>query len=244
MKKQIANLARKNYRFLSAEDLFNYLSGRLNLSRKCILLTFDDGYLHNYTHALPILRKYSARATFYVSTRYLDSGKPFPFLTKGTDTRDDSLLPLGAEQVKDMRSSGMEIASHSHDHVDYMNLDESEMSEQIRSSQSGLEAIIGPAFKSFVVPYGLWGPPAGQLKKILEKQAFQGAFLGQWGTAKIGCDRFDLPRIPIYGTDGPVSFFLKTRGASDWVGTLHKVWHRYRTGSLFKERYGKPVECN
>ncbi len=38
-------------------------------------ITFDDGYADNATIALPILKKYSISATFFVSTSFLDGGR-------------------------------------------------------------------------------------------------------------------------------------------------------------------------
>jgi peptidoglycan/xylan/chitin deacetylase (PgdA/CDA1 family) len=37
-----------------------------------VLITFDDGYRDNYTAALPILKRYGARATFFVATGFVD----------------------------------------------------------------------------------------------------------------------------------------------------------------------------
>ncbi len=37
-----------------------------------IIITFDDGYRDNLTNALPILEKYSAPATIYISTRFIE----------------------------------------------------------------------------------------------------------------------------------------------------------------------------
>ena len=35
-------------------------------TEKTIVMTFDDGYLDNYTNVLPLLKKYNATATFFV----------------------------------------------------------------------------------------------------------------------------------------------------------------------------------
>ena len=42
-----------------------------------VVLTFDDGYVDNWEKALPILQKYDVPATFFISTGYIDTGKPF-----------------------------------------------------------------------------------------------------------------------------------------------------------------------
>jgi peptidoglycan/xylan/chitin deacetylase (PgdA/CDA1 family) len=37
-----------------------------------VMITFDDGYLDNYTDAFPVLKRYRAPATFFVTTGFLD----------------------------------------------------------------------------------------------------------------------------------------------------------------------------
>ncbi len=55
--------ASKKYKFCSLDD------GLLlqNDSSPCCHITFDDGYKDNLEYALPILKKYSAHATIYIS---------------------------------------------------------------------------------------------------------------------------------------------------------------------------------
>jgi peptidoglycan/xylan/chitin deacetylase (PgdA/CDA1 family) len=43
--------------------------------KKRVIITFDDGFRNNATVAAPILRKYSAPALFFISTRHLEPGK-------------------------------------------------------------------------------------------------------------------------------------------------------------------------
>jgi peptidoglycan/xylan/chitin deacetylase (PgdA/CDA1 family)/CelD/BcsL family acetyltransferase involved in cellulose biosynthesis len=41
-----------------------------------VLLTFDDGYRDNYTHAFPVLKAHGVRAAFFVATGFLDRPRP------------------------------------------------------------------------------------------------------------------------------------------------------------------------
>ena len=49
-------------------------------SEKVVAITFDDGYLDNYTQAYPLLKKYNACATLYlVVDRHDDSSFVFVY---------------------------------------------------------------------------------------------------------------------------------------------------------------------
>ena len=52
---------------VGVDDLRGFAHGR-RLPRNPLVITFDDGYLDNHLAAVPILRKYDARAIFFVAT--------------------------------------------------------------------------------------------------------------------------------------------------------------------------------
>jgi peptidoglycan/xylan/chitin deacetylase (PgdA/CDA1 family) len=45
--------------------------------KPAIIITFDDGYIDNYTNAMPLLEKYELPATFFISTLNIDKQKGF-----------------------------------------------------------------------------------------------------------------------------------------------------------------------
>lgn len=69
----------QRYHFVSLADAVQMLQGHKPVEPYSVVLTFDDGYRNNITHALPILRRYNAPATFFVPTGFLDNPRPFWF---------------------------------------------------------------------------------------------------------------------------------------------------------------------
>jgi len=65
---QYLRILSKHYRFVPLLDAVEMLGGRRPIQPYSLVLTFDDGYRNNITHALPILRRHSAPATFFVPT--------------------------------------------------------------------------------------------------------------------------------------------------------------------------------
>ena len=67
---------KENYTIVSTGELVRQLeSGRLK--NRLLALTFDDGYLDNYTSAKPVLEKYAVPATFFITDSYLGGKQPF-----------------------------------------------------------------------------------------------------------------------------------------------------------------------
>jgi peptidoglycan/xylan/chitin deacetylase (PgdA/CDA1 family) len=63
----------KWFKPISAGDLIAALTDRKPLPKNSVLLTFDDGYRNNVTHAAPILLKKGIPAVFHLATDYIGS---------------------------------------------------------------------------------------------------------------------------------------------------------------------------
>ena len=57
----------KGYVFISLDTLDDWFTGKIEMKKKFICLTFDDGYKDNLLHALPLLKKHGVPATIYVT---------------------------------------------------------------------------------------------------------------------------------------------------------------------------------
>lgn len=89
----------RRFDVLSIDEACDYLAhgGR---SKRYAVITFDDGYLDNYTLALPVLREYSVPATLFVCTGFIDSGY------SNWDALDSALLAR-KDSVLDLRECGL-----------------------------------------------------------------------------------------------------------------------------------------
>lgn len=63
---QIRYLSNK-YQIITLDNLYNK---EFQNSKHIIVITFDDGYVDNLNHALPILEKYNVPATIYITTKF------------------------------------------------------------------------------------------------------------------------------------------------------------------------------
>jgi peptidoglycan/xylan/chitin deacetylase (PgdA/CDA1 family) len=94
---------------------------------KCICLTFDDGYLDNWTFAFPLLRKYGMKATIFVSPEFVDTRNiirpqvELDFMDQrvGADAEQYAGF-LTWREMREMGKSGLvEVQSHALTHTWY-----------------------------------------------------------------------------------------------------------------------------
>ncbi|MDH3198047.1 MAG: polysaccharide deacetylase family protein [Candidatus Krumholzibacteria bacterium] len=65
-------LSRRGYRAVDLGEVHAHVSGRAPLDERCVALTFDDGYVDNWTFAVPLLVKYGMRGTVCVTPEFVD----------------------------------------------------------------------------------------------------------------------------------------------------------------------------
>lgn len=105
----MAALRDNGYATVSLRQLMDYVHRDFPLPEKPVCITFDDGYLSNYTLAFPILRENKQKAAIFIighsvgKDEYKDTGIPIiPHFTYA--------------QAKEMVDSGLiSIESHTHD---------------------------------------------------------------------------------------------------------------------------------
>jgi len=136
---QVKLLSENGYTTISLRDLYNYLAIGTDLPANPIVLTFDDGYVDNYTNAFPILQKYGMTGTFFVLTGPADDGEA-AYLTW--------------DMITEMSNAGMDMQLHSRDHLDMRNRPFDWLVFQIIGGRQSIEGHTGKPVIFMAYPSG------------------------------------------------------------------------------------------
>ncbi len=96
------------YNVISLDDLYIIFNEGTSLPDRSVVITFDDGYRNNYTHALPVLRKFHFPAAFFITTGFLNgSVKPWWYVLRSavTETAQES-VPCDTPVIGSMSLGG------------------------------------------------------------------------------------------------------------------------------------------
>jgi peptidoglycan/xylan/chitin deacetylase (PgdA/CDA1 family) len=176
---QLRHLHDAGYRTISFEDLLRWEMGIGFLPQKPVILTFDDGYLDNYTTMLPMVRERRMKATVFLVTRLMG--------TQGY---------LTWHQVKTMQNSGIEFGAHTLNHPNLTKLKSDKKRQEIVKSKHEVEAQTGRPALAFSYPYGFYDQEA---EKMVREAGFVYAVSGQSGWAEPDKGPLHMKRVVISG---------------------------------------------
>ena len=167
-------LTKEDYKVVSVEELVSLLQNGGNLD-KVVAMSFDDGYRNNHTDALPLLKKYNAKASFYVVHR--DIGKT---------------IYMDNDRLLDLLANGMEIGSHTINHAPLALIDPKYLPWEVGSAKKfieknldgynlkgiaypngGYNAKVIEAVKEYKFTYGLTGKVGANTHQSFQKAPYE-----------------------------------------------------------------------
>jgi len=202
--RQIKWLRDNGWTFIFVSDLLQ------SREPKSVAITFDDGYLDNYTHAHAVLEKYDAKATLYlVVNRHGHDWSTH----KNPNLRDGELgreHKLADEQVRMMVDSGRwELGAHTETHAYLPDLSDEAKRREILGSRRRLVETFSVVVGSFAYPFGHYDSIDVDL---VREAGFTTAVTTQPGvTTSTVNSPLELKRIKVSGKDNMLAFVLRMR---------------------------------
>jgi peptidoglycan/xylan/chitin deacetylase (PgdA/CDA1 family) len=142
-----------------------------------VVITFDDGNLSDYVHALPWLEELGFSATFFVGSERIGA--------------EGGLEP---DMLAQMAARGMDIGSHGVTHRFLTTLSAREEEEEMNGSKQFLERITGGEVL-------FYAPPGGRIGRrgiaTLKRLNFQAVCTSEFGFNACAQRKFAYRRIPV-----------------------------------------------
>lgn len=216
------HLAQSHLQVVSLDAIADAMDGRTDWPANGVAVTFDDGFAHTCTNAMPVLARYKIPATMFALSGHVGG------TNRWMSERGFPERPLmSAQQLRDMAAAGIGIGSHTRTHPHLPALDAVTKRDEIRGSKQDLEDLLGRAVTSFAYPYGHLD---GDARLAVEEAGYRSACSVRTGFNGPGVDRFLLRRIEVFGTDSVRQLRQKLRFGANDVSALYPI--RYYAGRV------------
>ncbi len=172
-RKQMEFLAKKGYKTLTSEEFLAFKLGRLNVPKKSVFLTFDDGWKDIYFYAYPVLKEFRLKGTVFLVTSWVEraSQKRIEFspychkeCKKFVKSKPEKVV-LSWEEVEKSQDV-FDFESHTHTHFE----EGIPYEEEFCFSKELLERRLGKACLHLCWPKGLY---TKRLLSLAKKAGYQ-----------------------------------------------------------------------
>ena len=184
-------LRRRGIPILPLADVAEDIRAGKPSERLAAAIAFDDGWRDNFTSAYPLLRKYSAPATFFVAADWI--GREDPPIPGLSDVRIPGGAMLGWDELRQAAAEGLvSIGSHGWRHIALTTLPPEEARAEIREAKRRLE-------DGLTRPVTLFSYPAGGFDRkamdLVREAGFRAAFTSLPRAVRTADDPYALGRF-------------------------------------------------
>jgi peptidoglycan/xylan/chitin deacetylase (PgdA/CDA1 family) len=176
---EMAALRRAGYWAITLRQAYAAWTRGAPLPRRPIVISFDDGYLGDYTHARPVLRALGWPGVLNLELHNVGPGG------------------LTAHEIRGLVASGWEVDSHTVDHPDLTTVDAQRLRYELVASREAIHSRFGAPADFFCYPSGRYDP---RVVDAVKAAGYLAATTTNEGYAR-GSDPFTLSRVRVNGSD-------------------------------------------
>ena len=207
---QMRLLQAKGYRACGIDGFVAWLGGKRALPQGAFVLTFDDGFLGVYEHALPVLVELGWPATVFLVSQLLGQRDVW---TEAENRAGKTQPLLGLQHIEQMARQGFSFHSHTRRHADLLTLDDGRLVDELAGARADLQDLLGCAVPYIAYPYGRYDD---RVRNAAIAAGYTAAFTVQPGFNRPGLDPYRVRRLDVWGTDTPAMLLRKMRlGTND-----------------------------
>jgi peptidoglycan/xylan/chitin deacetylase (PgdA/CDA1 family) len=186
---QLRYLRSHGYHPVTIQQVWNDWTGKADLPRRPVVLSFDDGYVDQYSNAAHLLRRYRWPAVLNVVVH------------NGTALRD--------AQIRRMIGWGWEIGSHTSHHAILTRCSSATLRRELVDSRRALEQKYGVQVDFLCYPGGVYD---ARVMRAARDAGYLVATTIHYGAAT-PYGRYALPRIAVYWGESLSTFGSRMRQA-------------------------------
>lgn len=155
-----------------------------------ITLTFDDGMLSVFTHALPIIKDFKIPAHLFLTTGCIGGDNYWPSQPSGVP----KFKMMSWDQIEACQAGGFSIDAHTQSHPNLNQINVQELEEECKACDLAIENRLGKKPEYFAYPYGIHNQEARELVKSRYRASVTTFMRPLYGKP----DSTTLPRLDSY----------------------------------------------
>jgi peptidoglycan/xylan/chitin deacetylase (PgdA/CDA1 family) len=185
---QMKFLKDKGYRVITMDQLFDFLDFKVQIPRKSVVITIDDGWRSVHEIAFPVLKKYGYPATLFVYSDLITGSKK----------------TLDWELVREMADNGIDIQCHTKTHRSLTAPTEKEsfreyfeaIEKELLDNARVIKAKTNRDVKYLAYPFG---DTNHLVTALLRKQGYRGGLTVKRDSNAFFVNNYRVNRSMIYG---------------------------------------------
>ncbi len=202
---------RKYYTVIPTSQLIDTLRAGSRLPDRAVVIHFDDCYQDVYANASRMLAQVRFPACCFLASGHIGTDRVFAHDKENYPVPMTNLRP---EEVVDLAALGLEIGSHTVNHVDLGRCGLGLAVAEVTRSKRDLEALVARPVRFIAYPFGQRTNIRSEVVECIRAAGYEAIFSTYGGYVYGGSSLFDMRRCGMSGEFRPLDLMMAVEGLS------------------------------